>query len=121
MQEICPSGSEGGVAQPNALSLPLYGARTLWGRLFSRTWETNGSRKSLRWDWRLEANLNRKANGSALEGPSVGLYVPLLEFNMLCSRPGNLSFVICYSRLWNSGIFDTSSPWPRPKTSRAPR
>ena len=26
-------------------------------------------------------NLNRKANGLALEGPSVGLYVPLLEFN----------------------------------------
>jgi hypothetical protein len=24
--------------------------------------------KSLRWDWRLEANLNRKANGLALEG-----------------------------------------------------
>jgi hypothetical protein len=42
---------------------------------------TNVSRKSLRWDWRLEANLNRKANGLALEGPSVGLYVPLLEFN----------------------------------------
>ena len=32
-------------------------------------------------DWTLEANLNRKANGLALEGPSVGLYVPLLEFN----------------------------------------
>jgi hypothetical protein len=31
--------------------------------------------------WRLEANLNRKANGLALEGPSVGLYLPLLEFN----------------------------------------
>ena len=29
----------------------------------------------------MEANLNRKANGLALEGPSVGLYVPLLEFN----------------------------------------
>jgi organic hydroperoxide reductase OsmC/OhrA len=29
----------------------------------------------------LEANLNRKANGLALEGPSMGLYVPLLEFN----------------------------------------
>ena len=28
-----------------------------------------------------QANLNRKANGLALEGPSVGLYVPLLEFN----------------------------------------
>jgi hypothetical protein len=44
---------------------------------------TNVSRKSLRWDWRLEANLNRKANGLALEGPSVGLYVPLLEFNQI--------------------------------------
>src|SRR5208337_5301449 len=44
---------------------------------------TNVSRKSLRWDWRPEANLNRKANGLALEGPSVGLYVPLLEFNQL--------------------------------------
>jgi len=42
---------------------------------------TNLSRKSLRWDWMLEANLNRKANGLALEGPSVGIYVPLLEFN----------------------------------------
>ena len=41
----------------------------------------NVSRKSLRWDWRLEANLNHKANRWALEGPSVGLYVPLLEFN----------------------------------------
>ena len=35
----------------------------------------------LRWDWRLDANLNRKADGLPLEGPSVGLYVPLLEFN----------------------------------------
>ena len=45
---------------------------------------TNVSRKSLRWDWAglvAKANLNRKANGLALEGPSVGLYVPLLEFN----------------------------------------
>jgi site-specific recombinase XerC len=33
---------------------------------------TNVSRKSLRWDWRLEANLNRKANGLALEGPFCG-------------------------------------------------
>ena len=47
---------------------------------------TNVSRKSLRWDWRLEANLNRKANGLALEGPSVGLYVPLLEFNQLVKK-----------------------------------
>jgi hypothetical protein len=73
-----------------AISTALHGARTLWGRLFSRTWGkhaagTNVSRKSLRWDWRLEANLNRKANGSALEGPSVGLYVPLLEFNRSCA------------------------------------
>ena len=30
------------------------------------------SRKSLRWDWRLEASLNRKANGLALEGPFCG-------------------------------------------------
>jgi integrase/recombinase XerD len=42
--------------------------------------------KSLRWDWRLEANLNRKANGLALEGPSVGLYVPLLEFNQYLKK-----------------------------------
>ena len=69
-----------------AMSTALHGARTLWGRLFSMTRGkhaagTNVSRKSLRWDWTLEANLNRKANSLALEGPSVGLYVPLLEFN----------------------------------------
>jgi hypothetical protein len=33
---------------------------------------TNVSRKSVRWDWRLEANLNRKANGLALEEPFCG-------------------------------------------------
>ena len=38
---------------------------------------TNVSRKSLRWDWRLEANLNRKANGLALEGL-------LWDFTYLC-------------------------------------
>jgi hypothetical protein len=69
-----------------AIGAALHGARPLWGRLFSRIWEkhaagTNVSRKSLRWDRRQEANLNRKANGLALEEPSVGLYVPLLEFN----------------------------------------
>ena len=53
---------------------------------------TNVSRKSLRWDWRLEANLNRKANGLALEGPSVGLYVPLLEFNR---RPALTLYPLC--------------------------
>ena len=52
------------------------------GVLGKHTAGTNVSRKSLRWDWRLEANLNRKANGLALERPSVGLYVPLLEFNL---------------------------------------
>ena len=43
--------------------------------------EQTSAGRAPRWDWRLEANLNRKANGLALEGPSVGLYVPLLEFN----------------------------------------
>jgi hypothetical protein len=33
---------------------------------------TNVSRKSLRWDRRLEANLNRKPNGLALKGPFCG-------------------------------------------------
>src|SRR6478672_6836890 len=47
-----------------AVSTARHGARTLWGRLFGRTpgkhaAGTNVSRKSLRWDWRLEANLNR--------------------------------------------------------------
>ena len=44
--------------------------------------EQTSAGRILRWDWKLEANLNRKANGLALEGPSVGLYVPLLEFNL---------------------------------------
>jgi hypothetical protein len=54
-----------------------------WQDLGKHAAGTNVSRKRRRWDWRLEANLNRKANGLALEGPSVGLYVPLLEFNLL--------------------------------------
>src|SRR5260370_9492867 len=69
-----------------AISTALHGARTLSGRLFSRTWEnmvpeqTSAGRASGgTGGW--QANLNRKANGLALEGPSVGLYVPLLEFN----------------------------------------
>jgi hypothetical protein len=42
-----------------------------WGRLFSRTREDmlpeqTSAGRILRWDWRLEANLNRKANGLAL-------------------------------------------------------
>ena len=71
-----------------AVSTARHGARTLWGRLFGRTREnkhaagTNVSSKSLQSHLRLEANLNRKANGLALEGPSVGLYVPLLEFSL---------------------------------------
>src|ERR1700739_2138064 len=48
-----------------------------FARLFGRTREniaagTNVSRKSVRWDWRLEAHLNRKANGLALEEPFCG-------------------------------------------------
>ena len=74
-----------------AVSTARHGARTLWGfwgRLLSMTWETcrrnKRQQKGLRSDWRLEANLNRKANGLRLEGPSVGLYVPSLEFNLIC-------------------------------------
>ena len=70
------------------VSTARHGATTLWGRLFGRTREnkhaagSNVSSKSLQSHLRLEANLNRKANGLALEGLSVGLYVPLLEFNL---------------------------------------
>ena len=60
-----------------AVNTARHGARTLWGGLFGRTREnnaagTNVSSKGLRWDWRLEANLNRKAHGLALEGPFCG-------------------------------------------------
>jgi hypothetical protein len=41
--------------------------------------ETNVSRKSPRRDWRLEANLNRKANGLALEGPFCGTLRTFVE------------------------------------------
>src|SRR5262249_33495498 len=68
------------------VSTARHGARTLWGRLFSRTWEnmppkqTSAGRASGgTGGWK--TNLNHKANGLALQGPSVGLYVPLLEFN----------------------------------------
>src|SRR6516225_3947317 len=51
---------------------------------------TNVSRKSLRWDWRLEAPLNRKANGLALEGPFCGTlrtFVGLTPKKLLESIP----------------------------------
>src|ERR1700748_2815810 len=64
-----------------AVSTAQHGARTLW-RSFSagpgkHAAGTNVGRKSLRWDWRLEANLNRKANGLALEDL-------LWDFTYLC-------------------------------------
>jgi hypothetical protein len=41
--------------------------------------------------WRLEANLNRETNGLASEGVFVGLYEPLLDFNLQATStsPGN--------------------------------
>ena len=46
-------------------------------------WSPTAVLKNLRLqEGRLRPNLNRKANGLALEGPSVGLYVPLLESNL---------------------------------------
>jgi hypothetical protein len=43
---------------------------------------TNVSRKSLRWDWRLEGQLKSQGKWLGFGGNlSVGLYVPLLEFN----------------------------------------
>jgi hypothetical protein len=56
---------------------------------------TNVSRKSLRWDWRLEANL--KSQGKWLgrwRDLSVGLYVPLLEFNQKHKRSGLITSIV---------------------------
>jgi hypothetical protein len=60
-----------------AMSTARHGARTLWVGFSAGPWknmlpEQTSAKKSLRWDWRLEANLNRKANGLALEGPFCG-------------------------------------------------
>jgi hypothetical protein len=59
-----------------AVSRARHDARTLWGTFRQDPGKhaagTNLSRKSLQWDWRLEANLIRKANGLALEGPFFG-------------------------------------------------
>ena len=59
------------------VSTARHGATTLWGRLFGRTREnmlpeqTSAVRASAG-TWTLEANLNRKANGLAFEGPFCG-------------------------------------------------
>ena len=54
---------------------------------------TNVSRKSLRWDWRLEANLNRKANGLASEGPFCGTLCTFVGLTHREDNPSTPPFV----------------------------